>query len=428
MRTLRRIGTAVLLCLPAVASGQGFDTTEDILWPDQGRYSGYPPEPDPRRVQFSVSGGIYHDDNIFRLSDSVAVPAGFSKSDTVYRAGVGLRADLPVSQQRFLFDAKVDNFTFDRNSELDHLAYRAGAAWRWQVTRQFTGDIGYSRRRFLSDLGEIQAPLKDLITEDRLYASAGFAFTPRWRVRGAADWFKWDHSDVTRDVLDLRVSSTTVGLDYVTPANNSIGGQFKYSHGDYSNRQVFAAGTVANSYDEYETSAVLHWVLTGKTVLNARLGYTKREHDEVPARDFDGGTGRLSLDWAVGGKTLINVSAWREIRSVEEAGTLEQAAASYILSTGASIGPAWAPTAKLVFQLKAVHEKREYQGDPDPAFVVLGLPHREDTFNGVRLSAGYTPRRNLQFSLSAERGDRSSTTVGRDYEYNRVSGNARFQF
>jgi exopolysaccharide biosynthesis operon protein EpsL len=430
MRTLRRIGIAVLLCLPAVASG--FETTEDILWPDQGRFPGYPPEPDPRRVQFSVSGGIYHDDNIFRLSDSAPSPAGVSdRSDTIFRVGIGLKADLPVSQQRFLFDAKVDNYNFDRYGQLDHVGYRAGAAWKWQAGQRLSGDIGYTRRRFLADLGEIQAPLKDLITEDRAYASAGFMVTPRWRVRGAGDWLKWDHGDGTRDTLDLRVTSGTVGLDYVTPANNSIGGQVKFSNGDYPNRQVFPGGNVINSYDEYEASAVLHWIITGKSVFNARVGYTRREHDEVPARDFDGGTGRLSLDWAAGAKTLINASVWREIRSVEEQGTLEQAAASYILSTGASIGPAWAPTSKLVFQLKAVHEKREFQGDPGPAFGTFpGAPgvQREDTFNGVRLSAGYSPRRNLQFSVSAERGDRDSNIVFKDYDYTRVSGNAKFQF
>jgi exopolysaccharide biosynthesis operon protein EpsL len=431
MRTLRRIGIAVMLCLPAVASGQ---TTEDILWPDDGKFSGYPPESDPRRVQFSVSGGVYHDDNIFRLSDSAPLPAGVtSKSDTVYRVGLGLKADLPVSQQRFLFDAKVDNYTYDSYDQLDHVAYRAGAAWKWRAGQRLSGDIGYARRRFLADLGEIQAPLKDLITEDRAYASGGFLVTPRWRVRGAADWIKWDHGDMSRESLDLRVSSTTVGLDYVTPANNSIGGQLKYSHGDYPNREAFAGSTVVNNYDEYETSAVLHWIITGKSVFDARLGYTQREHDEVPARDFGGATGRLSLDWAPGAKTLLNAAVWREIRSVEEAGSLEQAAASYILSTGASIGPAWAPTSKLVFQAKLVHEKREFQGDPGPAFSVFpiaGAPgvQREDTFNGIRLSAGYSPVRSLRLSLSAERGDRNSNVLFRDYDYNRVSANARFQF
>jgi exopolysaccharide biosynthesis operon protein EpsL len=383
-------------------------------------------------VQFSVSGGIYHDDNIFRLSDNAPSPVGVSdRSDTIYRVGIGLKANLPVSQQRFLFDAKVDNYEFDRYGQLDHIGYRAGAAWKWQAGQRLSGDIGYTRRRFLADLGEIQAPLKDLITEDRAYASGGFLVTPRWRVRGAADWIKWDHSEPTRDVLDLQVTSGTVGLDYVTPANNSIGGQFKFSHGDFENRQAFAGNLVVNEYDEYEASAVLHWIITGKSVFDARLGYTKREHDQVPQRDFEGATGRLSLDWAPGAKTLLNAAVWREIRSVEEAGSLEQAAASYILSTGASIGPAWAPTSKLVFQLKAVHEKREFKGDPGPAFGVLpspGVTVREDTFNGIRLSAGYSPRRNVQLAVSGERGDRDSNILGRDYDYNRVSANAKFQF
>jgi len=437
MRVLRRIGIAVLLCLPAVASG--FETTEDVLWPESGRFPGYPAETDPRRVQFSVSGGLYHDDNIFRLSDSAVVPGVTERSDTIYRVGLGLKADLPVSRQRLLFDANIDSFTFDRYSQLDHVAYRAGAAWRWQVGSRLSGDLGYARRRFLADLGEIQASLKDMITEDRFYANAGFLVTPRWRVRGGADWVKWDHSESTRSVLDLRVSSTTVGVDYVTPASNSIGAQFKYSHGDYPNRQVFAAGAVLNDYDEYETSAVLRWMLTGKTVFNARLGYTKREHDELPARDFDGFTGRLTLDWAAGAKTLINASVWREIQSVEERGTLaeggalEQAAASYVLSTGASIGPAWAPTVKLVFQAKLVHEKRKFEGDPGLAFGVFSIPgaagaHREDTFNGIRVSAGYTPIRALRLTLSAERGERDSNALLRDYDYNRISANARFQF
>lgn len=427
MRALRTLGMAILLSLPTVASG--FEMVEDIQWPEDGRFTGYPAETDPRPVQFSVSGGIYHDDNVFRLSDSAVVPAGVHKSDTIYRVGVGLRANLPVSQQRIVLDARVNSYTFDNNDRLDHVEYRGSAAWRWQAGQRLSGDLGYSRRRYLGDLGEIQATVKDMITEDRFFGSAGFMVTPRWRVRGAADWRKFDHSEATRSELDLRVTSGTVGLDYVTPLNNSIGVQHKISQGEYDNRQAIVPGTtVANTYDEYETSAVMRWNIGPKSLFNARLGYTKREHDEVPARDFDGFTGRLSLDWAAGAKTLINASAWREIRSVEEFGTLEQAAASYILSTGFSIGPSWAPTSKLVFEARYLHEKREYEGDPALSFPGSAGIQREDTFNGLRLAAGYTPRRNLRFSLAVERGDRDSNILLRDYDYNRVSANARFQF
>jgi len=425
MRVLRTAGIAALLCLPAVAAG--FEMTEDILWPDDGRFPGYPQEADTRTVHFFVSGGIYHDDNIFRLSDSATVPAGVSKSDTIYRIGARLRADIPISRQRIILDGRVDNYTFDKNGLLDHVDYRGSARWAWQAGPLVSGDLGYSRRRYLGDLGEINAPLKDMITEDRIFGSAGFMVTPRWRIRGGADWGEWDHSAATRQTLNLEVTSVTVGLDYVTPLNNHVGVQHKQSHGKYPNRQtVSGTTTVANSYDEGETSAVLRWNITGKSVLNARAGYTKREHDEVPARDFDGFTGRVNLDWEAGAKTLLHGAVWREIRSVDELATLEQAAASYVLSTGLSIGPSWAPTSKLVFEAKYIHEKREYEGDPGPSFGT-GV-QREDTFNGLRLAAGYAPRRNIRFSLAYERGDRDSNITLRDYEYNRVSANARFQF
>ena len=126
MRILRTAGIAAMLCLPAVAAG--FEMTEDILWPDDGRFPAYPQEPDPRTVQFFVSGGLYHDDNIFRLSDSTVVPAGVSKSDTIYRIGARLRADVPISRQRIVLDGRVDNYTFDKNGLLDHVEQRAPGA------------------------------------------------------------------------------------------------------------------------------------------------------------------------------------------------------------------------------------------------------------------------------------------------------------
>ena len=84
-----------------------------------------------------------------------------------------------------------------------------------------------------------------------------------------------------------------------------------------------------------------------------------------------------------------------------------------------------------MFQASYIHEKRDYEGDPGAAFGVFpGTPgvQREDTFNGLRVAAGYAPRRNIRVSLAYERGDRDSNITLRDYEYNRVSANARFQF
>jgi exopolysaccharide biosynthesis operon protein EpsL len=422
MRCKTILAATALLCFPGAASA--FQTIDNMTWPEQGRFPAYPPEqPDGRTVRFFVYGGVMHDSNIFRLSDSTNPQTAIGsteKSDTIYRAGAGLKADIPVSRQRILLDAQIEHQEFDRFSILNHDPYRLGAAWKWVAGPQWSGDIGYSRRRYLANLGEIQAPIKDLITEDRAFASAGYMVTPRWRVRGAADWTEWDHSDPTRITLDNRTTSVTAGLDYVTPPGNSVGGQVKYSEGEFPNQQVVAGSFVDNRFKEWETSAVAHWAVTGKSVLDARLGYTSREHDQVPQRDFDGATGRLSYDWFVGPKTPLNFSLWREIQSVAEV------SASYVLNTGWSIGPSWAPTEKLVFHAKYLREDRDYRGDP--GFILTGGPQREDTLKGISLAAGYAPRRNIELAVSVVRGDRDSNVFGRDYDYTTVAANAKFKF
>ncbi|MNC85810.1 hypothetical protein D3C83_14240 [compost metagenome] len=111
---------------------------------------------------------------------------------------------------------------------------------------------------------------------------------------------------------------------------------------------------------------------------------------------------------------------WREIRSIEDV------AANYVLSEGWGLGPAWAPTSKLVFQAKYVREDRDYKGDP--GFVLTGGQEREDEFRGINLAAGYAPRRNLQFAIAVERGVRDSNIFGKNYDYNAVSANARLRF
>jgi exopolysaccharide biosynthesis operon protein EpsL len=413
----RTLVVAALMCWSASAAA--LETLDEIYWPETGKFPAYPYEPDTKNVRFSVFGGYDHDTNPFRLSDSDPTPG--PRSDSVYRLGAGVRAELPAGRQRFLLEAKAQLNDYHRFNLLDHTSYGAGATWRWEVGNQWSGDAGYARRRYLGSLDDIQAPVKDMITEDRFFVSGGYLFTPRWRIRGAAEWLKWNHDDPIRSQLDARIWSGTAGLDYVTPANNTIGGQIKYSEGEYPNQQLVApAALVVNDYKEWEASMVMRWIVTGKSTLDARLGYTVREHEQVPQRDFDGFTGRVGLDWFVANKTLLNFAVWHEIRSTDDA------SASYVLSEGWSVGPVWAPTTKLVFQARYLREDRDFKGDP--GLVLTGAPPREDTFRGISLTGGWTPLRNIHLSLGVEWGDRSSNVLLRDFDYRMISANGRFRF
>jgi exopolysaccharide biosynthesis operon protein EpsL len=408
---------------PAQSTQQPVQSIDQLLWPDDGKFLAYPTEPDERRFRFSVFGGLEQDSNTFRLSDSVnplTVLGSPEKSDTLRRGGIGLKADLPQSRQRFLIDLSAELNDYSRFDVLDHTAYRAIGTWKWRAGPNWSGDVGYGRRRFLASLAEIQAPIKDLITEDRAFGTSNFMVTPRWRLRGEADYTRWDHGESTREALDARIWSATGGIDYVTPQDNSIGAQIKYSDGEYPNREVVPGGTVDNQFEEYEVSLVLRYGVTGKSTLYGRAGYTNRWHEQVTERNFDGFTGRVDYDWFVGPKTLLGLSAWREIRSTEDL------SASYVVSTGWAAGPGWAPTSKLLVQARYIREDLEFRGDP--GFVLSGTPPREDTFRGLQLYGGYAPRRNIRLSIGLKVGDRESNVVTREYDYHAISANAKVQF
>ena len=162
----------------------------------------------------------------------------------------------------------------------------------------------------------------------------------------------------------------------------------------------------------------------------ARLGYTKRSHQQFSQRDFKGATARVGYDWTVTGRVLVNFQAWRETQGVgfttTALQTIQDTAASYIISTGFSVGPNWAFSDKVVLQGRYIDERRKYQGDP--GIIVLGTPNRNDTFRGLALAAGYTPRRNLLLSLGVETGKRTSNIALRDYDYTALSATGKFTF
>jgi hypothetical protein len=161
-------------------------------------------------------------------------------------------------------------------------------------------------------------------------------------------------------------------------------------------------------------------VVTGLSTFDAQLGYTDVRYEQLSERDFSGFTGNLSYDWTPGTKTLINFSAWREIRIYEDA------SATYILAQGVSVGPQWAPTYRVVFQAKLLYENRDFKGDP--GYVLLTGPQREDRFWGGNLMAGWSPVRWLQLALAGEYGKQTSNTAGKDFDYYRIWASARFLY
>ena len=232
--------------------------------------------------------------------------------------------------------------------------------WEW-VGDRAKGNLGYQYQRFLADFGDSHTRTKDLVSVRTPFFDLSYLLTPEWELVGNAAQSEATHSDSTRNALDYTLNTGVAGVNYITSSKNSIGVRVKSINGDYPNSQtVDSLGnpipTTNNSFRENDLAAVAVWNVTGESRVLARLGYTKREHDEQPSRDYSGGTGQVDYHWVPTGKTTLDFSVYRNVVSSDDL------SASYILFRGIAIEPTWAALSTITLKLRAVSELRDYRG------------------------------------------------------------------
>ena len=417
----RKIPLAVaLLLLPAYAAA--FETVDSIRFPSTGLYPAYPAEPGAERpVNFFVEGGVLRDNNVARLSSSANAQTTLGssqRSDVITRLGAGIRGEQRVfGRQSVRFEARGDQYWYDKYSTFNNFAYNLLGEWRWETAGNLSGTLGFTRRRQLIDLAEVQALTNDQIVEQHLYGTAAYQVAANWRVRGGLD-----HANLRRDTATVsgHTDTGTAGLDYVTPLGNALGVEVRRSTGDFVAPELVGATLVSNEFRETEVAMVGTYTSGPQWRIGGRLGETKRQHVVLSQRDFSGTTGRVTVDWMPGNKTILGFAAYKETRPIIDA------AASYQIVRGVQFGPSWAPTVKLVFNARLITERRTYAGDP--AVPLLGLPQRDETLRGVRLGAGWEIQRGTEITFGIDHGIRTSNIILRDYNYTALMANLRHNF
>ncbi|MCC6472324.1 MAG: outer membrane beta-barrel protein, partial [Burkholderiales bacterium] len=360
-----------------------------------------------------LSYALQRDDNIYRLpsgiDSSVFGIDAARKADTVSRASVELRLDKALGRQRALVNASVEHNSYRNNPNLDHPSGNLRASWRWVVGNLWDGDASFRRQRFLSGFADIRTTQKNLVDQETAGLSARHRFHPRWNASGSLEDSRRRNSQANLQHLDLHTFATTVGVNYVTPADNTAGLRLRLTHGEYPNRTAAGPALRTLDYDERELSGVVDVRLSGRSSLDARLGFTERRNRQATGRDYSGVTARGRYHWRPTGKIEINTSMYREIR------TWENITTSYILATGIEFGPTWALSDKVRLLAGLNYETRRFLGDPGAAPVPAD--QRVDHVALARIGSVYTPHRNVALEISYEQGRRSSNVTFQDFDY-----------
>ena len=411
-RCVRVAGLLALLALgptPALA----FETVDTILWPSSGVFPAYVGD-EIRPWGLRAYAGAMYDNNVTRLS-------AFERSDLIARFGVGGNWGGRVyGRQSVVFDGFAEWREYQNLTDLDHLAYGVTAAWLWELGNNLAGNVGWRRDHRLGELGERRIRRKEMITSDRFDATGAYRISPDFRLTGGYGLVHVDRDNVADEFSTTNAWATRAGIEYVSGLANTIGIEARYGEGDSPVNSVVIGAFPANRYTQRDLALTLTYNLAYDVRIRGRVGQTEREYTDLPQENFSGTTGRGTLEWRPGVKTLMVLEVFRQADPIIDADAL------YVDRRGAIIGLNWAATMKLVFGARFTNERRKYVGDS--AAPLQGIPLRDDTLRVWRFHAGWEPERHWQFSTALDFGDRESNILGQNYDYTAVTFNLRYSY
>lgn len=370
-------------------------------------------------LELSAAHAAYRDDNVLRLP-----PGGEASADTYRVTSLGFNVDAPFGRQRLLGGLTVNAVRYDTFERFDLDGHEARALWQWGADEERRARLGFSHRRALASLASAQegvpSTVPNALTTRRAFASGEARLAPRWQLALEASRLEQANAAAERRPNDLELDRGEASLAYVSRAGNRLGLRAEIARGALPNAQPVAGMPVDNSYRQRELAAFGDWRPGGHTRLRAQLGRVRRAYDELPARDFEGGTWELALDWTPTGKLELSAIAQRDISDTEEIHV------SFVLAERIALQARHRPSVRT--ELSAVLETSDRRYLGEAAQVLNVAAPRRERLSAAALAASYRPHARVTLSLSLRRERRASDLAGGDYAVKVASVGARIGF
>ena len=398
--TQRRISLAVPLAAALLLADQASAQVEEV-----GRFA--------RTIKPYAQIAYTYDSNLIRLpgeEEALILLGDEALSDTFATYEFGIDATWERGVNTFELSGKGYSNVYNRFSGIDYAGGNALAEWAWD-TGLWNGLLRYRYNRGLRDFANQVIPRKDLRTRNAFVGQLG-----RRLGQNMGLTFRAEVADIfytENRFLDQERILGGVAFDWYSRAGNSIGFDVELIDGAFDNNPL-------NDYTQIDAGPTMRWVISGKTRINAKVGYSSREHAQSPERDFDGFTGRVDVDWRTGGDSKALFSVFREISN------LSDEIANFAIIHGVSIEPTWQISTRTALRLQLAYEDRDFQGDDG---VIIPQPDdRRDKVASGGIWVEWTTEGAWTFSLGAYGEDRSSNRDFANYDFLAAEGFVRFGF
>lgn len=388
----RRRTLAALLTLAGITPG--------IAWSEDPRTN--PVRPD-EVLGVSVTEDLRYDSNVFRLSDensNAATSEAGQRHDffsvTTLRAGL----DKHFGRHRLLLLAAPSIVSYAKFDQFDYVGQDFLADWSGRLGTDGRYGARYEHVKVATNPADQPIPNGNRSTRDTVAADLAVPTGPRWLA--VTDW----RADRNRNSSEIEKGgdndgwAADAGIRFQPATGNNI--DLRYRHSFYNYPNVIPTQIKDNTYTQNEIELSGAWQPNEPSRFEGRASYVRREHENIPQRDFSGWVGSLRFVW----KPTVATSA--SLRVFRDLGAVSDSSASYADTFGISFVPTWAASTKLAFASLLEWRRRSYNG-----FTLE--PRSPDYTARIGLSARYQATRNWLFGIGISDERRHSSDTLREY-------------
>jgi hypothetical protein len=401
-----------------------------------GAAMAFPPDPDlpPNDSDWlrPFLGYQYtYDDNLFRLPSSTATPPapGVSREDHINTGFAGLDGHWIVGRQSVDYDLEVDDNRFERNDYLNNTSGTAKAVWNWSVGSTLTGTAGADYSRSLAGFADTFVYQRDVVSHEEYFGTGRYQIGPRWAVYGGVSDANTTNSASVERANNFDLQSGKVGTELATSLQNTIGWEYRFSHGHYPDPDaIYYPDPNAPSkgvpydpdYDENSGVFLAKYLVSDKTTLSGDVGYLRRNYPNATVGAFSGEIWHAQVLWQPTDKTNVLVTAGRDLQAYL------YSQSDYFVQDGISVTPTWKQTDKLTWSAILSWYRQNYISASTSSVILESARH--DNVSAQQLSLTYTPLRWLLFDFIYHHEQRSSNQPALGYGDDLAQAGVKFRF
>ena len=264
---------------------------------------------DPNPYYVSVSEGLTHDSNVFRI------PSG--PSDTFSSTSLSGGFDQRISRQQIFGRGSVSLNRYFDQSQLDNTSYNLATGLNWETVENLSGNLNLGANRSLSAQTAgptAPAAVRNVATTENVDTRIRWGGASLVTIEGSAGYSRLKYSDPQSVSAESKGRTASLGVFYRPGALLRLGlsGRVNRTESPKAFLDPNTGTYQSNTIKGKNVDLTAEYDATGFLSANGRISYTQQKNSGVSGADFSGITGGLGVTYRPTARTSFRLDASRD--------------------------------------------------------------------------------------------------------------------